>query len=124
MARAKWNVDAQMVEVFEGDEHFMLNPNLEVEGRWGQCKPVIESRGYQLPTPRQLQAMHALLKEINELIVAHYGSTLKTVEKYWSNNLRADRDVDIVFLYNGLRQAAQSTSRFLARGVVTLKETN
>ena len=109
-----------MVEVFDGDEHFLLNPRIEVEGRWGWCKSTIESKGYELPTPNQLLAMHHLLDDINDMIVAHYGSTLKTTVKYWSSNRTEDNSVDIVFIHNGFRQDYYGSGTFFARGVVSL----
>ena len=122
MSKVKWNVEAQMVEVFDGDEHFFLHPYLEVVGIWTKADYVIRSKGYQLPTTAQLLAMHHLQREIDKVILDHFGSMLKDNDWHWTRVRTEDYGYDVVHMHNGHCRTMYDPGKYIGRAVLDMND--
>lgn len=114
----RWHIESQKVEVWDGDEHFLLHPYLEVEGIWSKADYEIKAKGYSLPTTAQLLAMHRNKREIDKVILAHYGSMLKGDSWHWTRVRTDDYAYEVVYMHNGLCRTLHDTGKYIGRAVL------
>ena len=123
MSLVRWNVEAQMVEVFDEEQHFLLHPYLEVAGWWTNSKRLLEERGYSLPTSEQLFTCRNLIREVNDIIVLHFGSQLKEDWWHWTRKGPTRYGYEAVYLHNRLcRDDMEVSGRYIGRAVLDLNK--
>lgn len=122
MSLVRWNIEAQMVEVWDEDEHFLLHPYLEVVDFWENAKRILEERGYSLPTFGQMYAIHKSRKDIDEIIVNHFGSQLKGDFWHWTRTPPKDYVYPAVYLHNKLCRHMRDPGRYIGRAVLDLNK--
>lgn len=122
MSKVKWNVEAQMVEVWHEEDHFLLHPYLEVSGMWTMADLTMRSKGYILPTSSQLTAMHNLKREIDKVILDHFGSMLKDNDWHWTRVRTEDYGYDVVHMHNGHCRTLYDPGKYIGRAVLDMND--